>query len=113
VYALYRRRWRLLVACLVWTAVNPVLFPPPDSDEAWMTRAVRAERWWIRTEDNSTLGLTPPNVYNAGSAVAAVYALSAAWRRRPVRTVVATGLMVGLKLYWLVCLVERYDSRGD
>lgn len=110
VYAVYRRDWRLLAAALVWTVLNPFLFPPPETEEAWMTRAVLAERWWIRERGNPTLGLDYPNVCNAGSALAAAYALAAAWRRRPAGTALGSALMVGLKLWWLAVLVRRYDG---
>lgn len=113
VYAVYRRNWRLLAGALLWTVINPFLFSPPETDEAWMTRAVLAERWWIREEGNRTLGFTSPNVYNAGSAVATICALAAAWRRRPAATALGTALMVGLKLRWLWGLVRRYDRRAD
>ncbi|WP_245545385.1 DUF6653 family protein [Halomicrobium katesii] len=78
VYAIYRRDWRLLAAALVWTAVNPILFSPPETDDAWMTRAVLAERWWIDDEQRSTIGLDYPNVCNAVGASAFGYALYAA-----------------------------------
>ena len=111
-YAVYRRDWQLLLAALLWAAINPFLFPPPKTDEAWMTRAVLAERWWIRDEGNRTLGLAYPNVCNSGSAIAAVYTLYTAWRQRPVRTALGTALTVGLKLWWLQALVRHYDRQG-
>jgi hypothetical protein len=111
VYAIYHRRWRLLLAALAWTALNPVLFSPPETEDAWMTRAVLAERWWIREEGNRTVGPTYPNVCNAAGALAFLYALVAAWRRRPVGAGVGTFLSVGLKLWWLRVLVRRYDAR--
>lgn len=111
VYALYGRRWRLLLAALLWTAVNPVLFPPPETEDAWMTRAVLAERWWIREEENRTVGPNYPNICNTVGALAFVSALVAAWRRRPVGATLGTVLGVGLKLWWLRVLVRRYDER--
>jgi hypothetical protein len=57
VYAVYRRDARLLAGALVWTVCNPFVFPPPETDEAWMTRAVLAERWWVWEEGNGTVGL--------------------------------------------------------
>lgn len=111
VYALYRRDPRLLAAALVWTALNPVLFAPPDTDEAWMTRAVLAERWWVREQDNGTVGLSSPNAWNACGATGFLVALYAAWRRRPLLAAAGVAASVGLKLWWLRLLVDRYDAR--
>lgn len=113
VYALYHRKWRLIAVGLLWAVINPVLFPPPESDDAWMTRAVRAERWWIREEGNRPIGLSYPNVYNTGSVAAAVCTVYAAWRQHPVGTTLGTALVVGLKLWWLRMLVTRYDERTN
>ncbi|WP_336036239.1 DUF6653 family protein [Halobacterium yunchengense] len=110
VYAVYRRDWRLLLAGLAWAALNPLAFPPPDSEDAWMTRAVLAERWWVREEGNGTVGAAYPNVCNAASALAFLYAFVAAWRRRPARAGVATVLASGLKLWWVGVLVRRFDA---
>lgn len=110
VYAVYRRDWRLLLAGLAWSAVNPFLFSPPETDAAWMTRGVLAERWWVREERNGTVGLTYPNVCNTASAAAFLYALVAAWRRRPAGAAIGTVLGSGLKLWWVGVLVRRYDA---
>ncbi|MFB6096930.1 MAG: DUF6653 family protein [Haloferacaceae archaeon] len=111
VYAVYRRDWRLLAAALAWTVVNPVLFSPPETDDAWMTRAVLAERWWIREEANPTVGLDYPNVCNAVGALGFLYALYAAWNRSPAGATLGVVASVGLKLWWLRVLVDRYDRR--
>lgn len=110
VYALYCRNWRLLLAALVWAAINPFLFSPPDTEDAWMTRAVLAEQWWIHEEGNRTVGLGYPNRLNTAGAIAFIYALFAAWRRRPAETAFATVLAVTLKLWWLHILVRWYDA---
>ncbi|WP_407661618.1 DUF6653 family protein [Haladaptatus caseinilyticus] len=111
VYAIYRRDWRILIAAVLFATVNPFLFSPPETEDAWMTRAVLAERWWIREEANGTVGRTYPNVCNTVSALAFVYTLVAAWRRRPVGTTVGTILAFGLKFWWVGALVRRYDDR--
>lgn len=112
VYAVYQRHWRLLIAALLWAVVNPVLFAPPEIEDAWMTRAVLAERWWLTEQENGTMGVGYPNVCNTGGALASVGALYAAWRRRPASAAVATVAMSGLKLWWLREIVQRYDARG-
>jgi hypothetical protein len=113
VYAIYHRNWRLLGAVLVWTAINPFLFSPPETEEAWMTRAVLAERWWIREETNRTVGLGYPNIYNTVGAIGFVYALYAAWRQSPKGATLGVMASVGLKLWWLRVLVNNYDQRTN
>ncbi|PCR90300.1 DUF6653 family protein [Natrinema ejinorense] len=113
VYAIYRRNWRMVGAALAWTAINPFLFSPPDTEDAWMTRAVLAERWWIREESNRTVGLDYPNVCNTVGALGFVYALYAAWRRSPTGVTLGVVASVGLKLWWLRVLVKHYDERPD
>jgi hypothetical protein len=113
VYALYRRNWRLLLAALAWTVLNPIVFSPPRSEDAWMTRAVLAERWWVREQDRGTLGIRYPNVCNTVSAVGFLGALFGAWRQRP--AIAAVGTLVGSasKLWWIHELVRRYDASAD
>ena len=111
IYAIYHRNWRLLGAALVWTAINPLLFSPPETEDAWMTRAVLAERWWVREETNRTVGLGYPNVWNTAAALGFVYALYAAWRRSPEGATLGVVTSVGLKLWWLRVLVKDYDQR--
>ena len=109
-YALYRRNWRLLAAALIWTSLNPVLFSPPDTTEAWMTRAVLAERWWI-ADGNPTVGLSYPNICNLVASIGFCGAILAAWRQRPAGVAVGTAVSVGLKLWWLRELVIAYDEQ--
>lgn len=110
VYAVYRRDWRLLLAALVWAVINPFLFSPPKTEEAWMTRAVLAERWWVREQANGTVGLSYPNVCNVAGGLAFAYALVAAWRRRPAGAALGAVLGSALKLWWVGVLVRRYDD---
>ena len=79
-----------------------------------MPRTLRdrvVDRWWLR-QDNRTVGLGYPNVCNTVAATGFLLALVAAWRRRPAGMAVGTALSVGLKLWWLRELVERYDEQG-
>lgn len=55
IYAVYRRDRRLFLAGVLWVTINPFLFAPPETDDAWMTRGVLAERWWVREEGNGTI----------------------------------------------------------
>jgi hypothetical protein len=108
-YAIYARDRRLLVATLAFTAVNPVLFPPPAATDAWLSRIVLAEREWL-DEGRGTVGISYPNVLNLVNAPATLAAVWAAWRRRPVATVLACVVAMGLKLWWVAAVARRTDA---
>jgi hypothetical protein len=113
VLAVYLRSKRLLALVLGWTVLNPFVFSPPDEDvDSWMTRGVRAERWWL-DRGNGTIGLAWPNLLNVAGAVAFVAAFVAAVARRPRETAVATMLASGLKLAWIEAIARHYDRRDD
>ena len=108
-FALYRRDWRLLVLTVAFTVVNPLLFGRPDPEtDSWMTRAVQAERWWLAA-GNGTIGLGWPNVLNAVNVPTFLYALVAAYRRRPFRAAVAMAASMGLKFGWIELIAREYD----
>ncbi|MUW14824.1 hypothetical protein GJ633_09215 [Halorubrum sp. CBA1125] len=111
-YAVYQRRWRVAVAAVVFTVVNPVLFSPPTDDEAWMTRVVLAEWWWTTDREQPVFALSYPNVLNVLNIPATGYALVAAYRRQPRRTVFAGLLSMALKLWYVAALVRRYDAES-
>ncbi|MFB6135932.1 MAG: DUF6653 family protein [Halobacteriaceae archaeon] len=107
VAAAWRRDRRLLVVAVLYALLNPVAFPPPEREDAWMTRVVRAERAWLRDADRPG-PLAYPGVLNLLGGPVSAYALYAAYRRRPVRTVAATLAAAGLKFLFVGELVRRY-----
>lgn len=110
VLACYRHDRRLFAAAVVAAVLNPVAFPPPTPDtRSWMTRGVRAERWWLET-GHDALGLDWPNVLNVLNLPAFAYALYAAYRRRPVRAALATAASMALKFGWIELIARRYDA---
>jgi hypothetical protein len=110
VLACYRRDRRLFLAAVVGAVLNPVAFPPPEPDtKSWMTRGVRAERWWLET-GHDTLDLGWPNVLNVLNLPAFGYALYAGYTRRPVRSALATAVSMALKFGWIELIARRYDE---
>jgi len=108
--AVYHRNWRLGVATVVFTLVNPFLFPPPDDDGAWMTRVVLAERWWRRDGSKRFLDRSYPNVLNLLNIPVTVFAFLVAYRQRPIQTLLAGVAAMALKFWYVAELVERYDA---
>ena len=39
--------WPLLGLVVLWTSLNPRVFPPPEHDDGWASRAVFGERDWL------------------------------------------------------------------
>ena len=107
---IYRRDPRLIALAVVAAVVNPVAFPRPEGDpDDWMTRAVRAERWWL-AEERGTFGLGWPNLLNTLNLPAFAYALYAAYARQPRRAAVALGVSMLLKFGWIEAIARRYDE---
>lgn len=109
-YAVYHRQWRLGAAAVVFTVVNPVLFSPPEDDDAWMTRVVLAERWWTRERREGLFEVAYPNLLNLLNVPVSAYAFVTAARRRPVRSSLAGMASMALKFWYVGALVRRYDD---
>ncbi|WP_066413870.1 DUF6653 family protein [Halorubrum aethiopicum] len=109
-YAVYRRSGKLTALALAFTIVNPVLFSPPEDDDAWMTRVVLAERWWVDERGKPVLSRSYPAVLNLINLPVFAYALLAAYRKRPARAALAGLASILLKLGFVAELVSRYDA---
>ena len=109
-YSVYHRRWRLTAATVVFTIVNPVLFSPPEDDDAWMTRVVLAERWWSEDRGESVLSASYPQVLNLLNVPVSGYAFISAYRKNPIRTVLCGLAAMVLKFWYVGALVRRYDA---
>ena len=103
--SIYRRDERLLVGTVLFVALNPVLFPPPEDDDAWMTRVVYGERLWLEHGNRRH----PIQLLNVANAFLTLYAVRAAVRRQPVRTTVATTGAMALKFLFVAVVADYYD----
>ncbi|WP_229380201.1 DUF6653 family protein [Haloterrigena salifodinae] len=110
-YAIYSRNWRFGAAAVAFTILNPLLFSPPKTDDAWMTRVVLAERWWTRERQEGVLELSYPNALNVLNVPTSGYAVVTAYRKQPIRAAVAGVAAMALKFWYVAELVRRYDAR--
>lgn len=110
--SIYYRRWRLLVAVVGFTVVNPVLFPEPARTDTWFSEVVLAERWWFQ-QGHTSFEPTFPSLLNYLSVPATLVALYGAIRRRPQLTTVGGLLTICLKLWFVDELVGRYRGRHN
>ena len=105
-YAIHTRRWRTLLATVIFTVVNPLLFPKPNGTDAWMTKVVLAERYW--QEHDADIGSL--NLLNLANVPVTLYAIYAAYRRDTGGATVATALSMTLKLAFVAALVRRFEN---
>lgn len=61
----------LVGAVLIWTWVNPRLFPPPASIDNWMSKGVMGERVWLSRLDDPLLAHHRPIIGNLTTATIA------------------------------------------
>ncbi len=108
VLAIYRRDRRLLAGTLAFVAVNPLLFRPPETDEAWATRVVLGEQVWM--DRGSVLSTT--TLLTAGSAPVYVFTLRAAAKRDALGTVVGTLASMALMLLFFGRMARLYEAQS-
>jgi hypothetical protein len=111
-YAIYHRNWKVAIAAAIFTVVNPLLFAPPEDDDAWMTRVVLAEQWW-KKENRGFMGLSYPNVLNVVNVPTTIYAIVAAYRRQPVQSAIAGIGSMLLKFLYVTELVREYETAKE
>jgi hypothetical protein len=101
----WTRRPRDAALVASWLALNPVVFPKPAHNRAWATRAILGEEQWAtdRPKDAAM-------VVTGMTSLAAIGAIVASARRRPVPAAVACAAQMSLTLvYWE--LMARYWDR--
>lgn len=108
--AIYFHKWRLLGLTTLFIAINPVLFSKPTEElDDGMYKVVRAEQRW--TDDGSRLlGLGYPQILNTLSVPAMLYGLYAAYKQRPIQTVVFTIASQALNQWCMKEIIDHYDA---
>jgi hypothetical protein len=109
VLSIYRRSRPLLAGTLLFVALNPFLVSPPETDEAWATRAVLGERIWI----DRGLSSSSHTRFVVACAPVYVFTLRSAAERRPARTAVGTVVSVVLMLVFFWRMVGVYEEERD
>jgi hypothetical protein len=106
---IYTRRPRLVAFAVGFAVFNPVLFSPPEDADAWMTRVVLGERMYYRHRE----GRGAVDLLNYVNGPITAYAVYAAYRRRPVATVVATALSMATKFLFVGYVARYYEQNRD
>jgi hypothetical protein len=90
----------------LWFAVNPFVFGKPAHERAWSTRAMLGEELWISRRPRDAAMLV-----SVAASVAAVTAVAAARRHRPMPAAVATAAQMALTLVYWQQMVRYFDCR--
>lgn len=110
VAALYHRKWRVMGLTALFLVVNPVLFrEPTEESDDWMYKVVRAEERWM-DDGNRLVGLGYPQILNTLSIPTMLYGLYAAYKKKPVSTVVFTLGSQGLNQWCMKEIIDHYEE---
>lgn len=108
---LYRRDWRMVGLTLLYVVINTVLFPEPESKDAWISRSVVGEQLWLE-EGHEVFKTNLPSGLNGLNAVAYCNGLYGAYKR--IQRVTSLVGRVGLtcKPGYLAILMRYYDGHA-
>lgn len=99
----WNRSWKQGVGVTAWFAVNPFLFPEPEDQDAWGSRAIRGERRWARKRPHDA----SLAIQSAG-AVAAIGGLYAAYKHRLTPTVASAVVVMVSNVWFLDRMAKSY-----
>jgi hypothetical protein len=106
--------WAVLPVALllVWTWLNPRVFPPPRSTDRWHSKATFGERIWL---ERRTVAIPDhhrrlPHLLNAVAGFGGLLAVVAAWLGWLWPCVLGTALLYAGKLWYLDRMVWLYDE---
>jgi hypothetical protein len=105
---IWTRSWRQGAILGVWLIANPFVFPEPEDDKAWATRAMLGEEMWIakRPLDRAMALSVGATAFNLGG-------VWGAYKRRLLPTAACTVGQVALLLaYWREMAIY-YERRRD
>jgi hypothetical protein len=92
----------------LWFAVNPFVFGKPAHHRAWSTRAMLGEELWISRRPRDAALLV-----SALTSAAALTAIIAARRHRPVPAAIATAVQMALTLVYWRQMVRYFDRQAQ
>lgn len=107
ILAVYRRNRPLLVGTLLFVGMNPLVFAPPETDEAWATRVVLGEQVWIE----QGIGSSTHTLFTAAAAPVYLFTVRSAVKRQPLSTTLGIVASMGLMFLFFRRMVALYDDQ--
>lgn len=104
----WTRRWSHAALIALWFAVNPFVFGKPAHQRAWSTRAMLGEELWVSRRPRDAAMLV-----SAVTSAAAVTAVVAARRHRPIPAAIATAVQMALTLVYWEQMVRYFDRMAQ
>lgn len=103
-----------LAATLAWVWVNPRVFGPPRTQEAWITRSVLGERLWLARDERPVPAhhRRLPNILSALVALGAALALWGVIALDATLTVAGVLMNLLAKLWFLDRMVWLHKDMG-
>jgi hypothetical protein len=101
----WTRSWRHAVLVGTWLLLNPVVFPEPKNDSAWVTRAMLGEEMWIAERP-----LDRAMVVNAAASAFGIGGVLASLKRRLLPTALCTVSEVALLLLYWQLMTQYYEE---
>jgi hypothetical protein len=110
--------WHALIPIflvLIWTVINPVLFPPPRTTRSWASRAVLGERVWL---NRKSIPIPPhharaANILVAVSLCGTVILIIALVRLDPAWALLGASIAILGKLWFVDRMVWLYQDMRD
>lgn len=102
----WTRRFSHAVPIALWLAVNPFVFGKPAHERNWATRAMLGEEQWISRRPRDAAMFV-----SAVMSAAALIALVAARRHRPLPAAIATVTQMALTLVYWEQMVRYFEPQ--
>lgn len=104
----WTRRFSHAAWIALWLAVNPFIFGKPAHQRAWSTRAMLGEELWITRRPRDAA-----MVVSALTSAAALGAVVAARRHRPLPAAIATAAQMALTLVYWQQMVRYFERQSQ
>jgi hypothetical protein len=104
-----------VIAALLWTWLNPRLFPPPESLDSWASKGVLGERIWLNREEVPVPAHHQgvPTLLSSISASGVAFTVWGVWALKLWPTVFGATVLYGGNLWHFDRMVWLFEDMKD